>query len=108
MYPRPRVFRADRASRRVPYRDGHEKAALPVRAGDIVARAFVPAPAPGPIHPAIAVLTDLDDAELHALTDVTYDAPQIAPGLLASIEGALEWPLQSADLDRPVMGRKLP
>ena len=35
------------------------------------------------------------------LIDATYKAPQVAPGLLAWIEGALERLLQNADLDRP-------
>jgi hypothetical protein len=49
----------------------------------------------------VAALAALNDGELLALIDATYKAPQIAPGLLAWIEGALERPLQNADLDRP-------
>ena len=36
-------------------------------------------------------LEELTDVELHALIVATNDVPQIAPGLLAWIEGACDW-----------------
>jgi hypothetical protein len=38
----------------------------------------------------VGALAELDDAELHARSDATYKVPQIAPGLLAWIDGAYE------------------
>jgi len=49
---------------------------------------------------AVAAPTELSDTELHALIGANYWARQIAPGLLACIDGALERSFQSADLDR--------
>jgi hypothetical protein len=46
-------------------------------------------------------LANLRDAELHALIAATYQVPRAAPGLLAWIEGAAEWPLTNADRERP-------
>ena len=40
-----------------------------------------------------AALADLSDTELTALIDATYKAPQIAPGLLAWIDGTCDWEL---------------
>ena len=40
--------------------------------------------------PVVAALANLSDAELHALMDTTYKVPQIAPGLLAWLEGACD------------------
>jgi len=50
---------------------------------------------------AIAALTATSGAELQALITATYGIPQTMTGLLAWIEGVLERPLRSADLDRP-------
>jgi hypothetical protein len=38
----------------------------------------------------VAALEDLNDGELAALIDAANNAPQIAPGLLAWIEGACD------------------
>lgn len=45
------------------------------------------------LTPVVAALANLSDAELHALMDTTYKVPQIAPGLLAWLEGACDWEL---------------
>jgi len=45
------------------------------------------------LSPIVAVLGDLDDGELAALIETTNEVPQIAPGLLAWIEGAADWEL---------------
>jgi hypothetical protein len=50
---------------------------------------------------AIATLTATSGAELQALITATYGISQTTTGLLAWIEGVLERPLRSADLDRP-------
>lgn len=41
----------------------------------------------------VAALAELNDTELHALIAATYGVPQIAPGLLAWIDGACDWEL---------------
>lgn len=38
-----------------------------------------------------AILAEPTDAELLALIDAAHKAPQIAPGLLAWIDGACDW-----------------
>ena len=38
-----------------------------------------------------AALADISDTELAALIAATYGVPQIAPGLLAWIDGACDW-----------------
>lgn len=45
------------------------------------------------LHAVAAALAELDDAELHALIAATNRVPQIAPSLLAWIEGACDWEL---------------
>jgi hypothetical protein len=48
----------------------------------------------------VAALDELNDAELDALIAVVDDCPQIAPLLLAWLQGAIERPLPSAELER--------
>ena len=45
-----------------------------------------------------AALAEISDTELAALIAASYGVPQTAPGLLAWIDGALEWPQSSAML----------
>jgi hypothetical protein len=45
------------------------------------------------LHPIETALAALTDAELHAWIDATRGVPQIAPGLLAWIDGACKWEL---------------
>lgn len=45
------------------------------------------------LNAVVAALAELDDRELAALIGATYGVPQIAPGLLAWIEGACDWEL---------------
>ena len=41
--------------------------------------------------PVVAALADLDDDHLHALMEAVNGVPQVAPGLLAWLEGAADW-----------------
>ena len=51
-----------------------------------------------------AALADIGDTELAALIAATYGAPQIAPGLLAWIDGACDWELnRRRDFDYPLL-----
>ena len=43
------------------------------------------------LSPVVAALADLADGELAALIEASNGVPQIAPGLLAWIEGACDW-----------------
>lgn len=43
--------------------------------------------------PVTIALAELTDAELHALINATNEAPQLAPGLLAWIDGTCAWEL---------------
>jgi len=43
------------------------------------------------LHAIDEALAGLTDMELHALTVASNEVPQIAPGLLAWIEGACDW-----------------
>ena len=45
------------------------------------------------LHAIAAALAELTDAELYALIVATNEAPPVAPGLLAWIEGACDWEL---------------
>ena len=45
------------------------------------------------LSPVKAALVELTDAELRALCAATYEAPQVAPGLLAWLEHAADWEL---------------
>lgn len=45
------------------------------------------------LSPVVAVLAELDEGELAALIEAANHAPQIAPGLLAWIEGDCDWEL---------------
>jgi hypothetical protein len=52
------------------------------------------------LDPVATALAELRDAELRALIDATNGVPQVAPSLLAWIEGACDWELnRRADLD---------
>jgi hypothetical protein len=55
------------------------------------------------LTPVVAALAKLADGELAALIDATDEVPQIAPGLLAWIEGACDWELnRRRGLDFPL------
>ena len=51
----------------------------------------------------VSALAELGDVELAALIAATYGVPQIAPGLLAWIDGACDWELnRRRGLDYPL------
>lgn len=56
------------------------------------------------LAPVVEALTELTDDELHALIDATNGVPQVAPGLLAWIDGTCNWELnRRAGLDFPLL-----
>ena len=46
------------------------------------------------LHGVRAALATMTDSELHAVSEMTYEVPQVAPGLLAWIDSACVWQMR--------------